>query len=339
MNLDRYLPPTVAADEGAATQQSTPSTSTTASAAPVEIALPMDTLRELNLDGRLKAGKLIASDLSVTDMKVDISAHQGLIELKPLSANLYEGKVTGDMWLDARADLPKFGVNTRLADVQINPLLKDFLDNDQLQGKANLNVDVKTAGGTDKAIIAALSGKIGFSVVDGALKGVNIPYELRSAYAKYKQRPLPSGDVPKQTDFTELKGTANINKGVVRNQDLKITSELLSVKGRGTANLNNEILDYTADVTVIRSLNTPTETGYDEIKGLMVPVRVTGTFAEPKIRPDISAVLKAKAKQQIKRKKEELKQEQEEKIEEKKEELKQELEDKVKDKLKGLFRR
>jgi AsmA protein len=54
-----------------------------------------------------------------------------------------------------------------------------------------------------------------------------------------------------------------------------------------------------------------------------IPVKITGTFAEPKIRPDLAGMVKERAKQEVKQE-----------VEKRKDELKE----KAKDKLKGLFR-
>ena len=51
-------------------------------------------------------------------------------------------------------------------------------------------------------------------------------------------------------------------------------------------------------------------------------IKVSGTLLEPKVRPDLEGIAKAKLKQ---------------KVDEKKDELKQKLQDKLQDKLKGLF--
>jgi AsmA protein len=95
------------------------------------------------------------------------------------------------------------------------------------------------------------------------------------------------------------------------------------VSGRGSANLPASTLDYRLDAVVLKI---PEETASDtqDIVGLKVPVVVTGSFASPKVRPDVSALLKARVQQEI---------------DKHKDEVKQKLQDKLQDKLKDLFKR
>jgi AsmA protein len=59
-----------------------------------------------------------------------------------------------------------------------------------------------------------------------------------------------------------------------------------------------------------------------DIAGLTVPVKITGTIADPKVRPDVEGLIKEKAKQRI---------------DEEKEKVIEKAKEKLQDKLKGLF--
>jgi AsmA protein len=74
-----------------------------------------------------------------------------------------------------------------------------------------------------------------------------------------------------------------------------------------------------------------------ELKSLTIPVKITGTFDKPKFKLDLEPVLKAKAREEVKRQKKKLKKKAEKKLEKKKDEVKKKLEDKLKEKFKGLF--
>ena len=116
LDVDRYLPPKQ--DKVAASP---------AAAAPAALQLPIDTLRALNVDGRLRAGKLKISNVQLSNLNVGIKANGGVIALAPLKANLYGGSYTGKIALDASGAEPSASVSERLSKVRLDQLL-DALD-------------------------------------------------------------------------------------------------------------------------------------------------------------------------------------------------------------------
>ena len=103
--------------------------------------------------------------------------------------------------------------------------------------------------------------------------------------------------------------------------------------GKGSADLVKEQLDYRVTTEIMATL--PGEAGrqLEKIKGAPVPVKITGSFYDPTIRPELDEILKAKLKQKVEEKIEE-------KIEEKlQDKLQDKLGDQLQDKLKGLFGR
>lgn len=94
-------------------------------------------------------------------------------------------------------------------------------------------------------------------------------------------------------------------------------------------------MDYRIKVAIVGTLSGQGGAALQELKGLTIPLRIHGTFSEPRFRVDLQEALTAQEKaklearkQELKAKEEEIKQEQKQKLEEKKEEAKQKLEDK-----------
>jgi len=324
LDADRYLPPV------AETETSEPVVATPAAAAAGGAgALPVDTLRGLQLDGTLLVGSLKAYNLSSRDIEIRIRSRDGLLRVHPAGASMYGGKYQGDISLDVRKDTPQLSLNERLSQIQAGPLLKDLTGDDKLLGTADLHAQLTANGATPEAMRRTLNGNASFAFSDGAVKGVNLAALIRNAQAKLQGKPAPETNLPDQTDFAEMKGTATVTNGLVKNEDLTLQSPLLRVTGKGKASLPDETIDYLLTTKIVGSLEGQGGKSLDELKGVAIPVRIGGTFSKPTYTPDLAAALGDAAKEKAR-----------EKIEEKTKDL---LQDKLGDEgadqlLKGLFK-
>lgn len=315
-DLDRYLP----------AQEPQPASPAAAPAAGAG-ALPVETLRGLDVDGSLTIGKLKAFKLHSSDIALKLRAKNGLIRLAPASAKLYQGRYAGDMQMDVRGRQPKLSMNESLSGVQIGPLLKDLTGEDKLSGNAELKSKLNMRGDTPEAMTRTLNGNVAFAFTDGAIKGIDLPALIREARAVIKGEPAPAETGPQQTDFTELKGTATITDGIIDNRDLLARSPLLRVAGEGRVDLPRERIDYLLKVRVIGSLKGQGAVDKD-LEGVEIPVEIGGSFTRPSYKVRLDKVLKKAVKKKAKKK---LKKKLEKKLEK--------LEPGLQDTLKGLFKR
>jgi AsmA protein len=293
IDADRYLP---AASESDSAPAGTPGAASTAAAN----ELPLETLRDLNIAGSLDIGKLKISGTHSENIHININAKNGVVKLQPLSADLYQGSYKGDVKLDARGKSLKLGINESLNNIQAGPLLKDLNGDDKISGLVNANVKLSGQGKTVDQIKQTLSGNGKFSFTDGALKGINIAESIRKAKAVLKGEPIPASSDMVKTDFSSFNGSFTANKGRINNPDLLLMSPLLRVKGAGNADLNQEAIDYGLEVAIVGSAGGQQGKDLAELKGLTVPVKITGSFNEPKPTVDLATLLRDNATQKAK---------------------------------------
>jgi len=329
LDVDRYLPPVPEEDEAAAAGEQEAAPRTGKSAASGNGAdLPLDALRKLNLDGSLKIGRLKVANLNTSDIDIRITAGDGVLQINPVKASLYQGSMQGNVRLNVKQDTPRLNIKEKITGVQAGPLLKDLTGDDKLQGTADVSADLKAAGATPEAIKRTLDGSSAFSFTNGAVKGVNIASVIRNAQAKLKGQTVPEGSQSNQTDFAELSGTTKITRGLVRNDDLSMKSPLLRLTGKGEVSLPAETIDYTLMAKIVGSLEGQGGKALGELKGVAIPVHVGGTFGKPTYAPDLGAALSETAKAKV-----------EEKVEQEKQKIQEKLGDELSDKLlKGLFK-
>lgn len=288
IDLDRYLPPT---SEKAASP---------AASAGAAADLPLDSLRQLNAKGSINIGNLKASGISSKNIHITVSGDKGLVSLNPLKAQLYQGSYQGNVQLDARGKTLNISVDEKLTDVQVEPLLTALNGSSKISGTANAHVKLSGAGNNTDQIKQSLSGKGNFTFSDGALKGINIAHTIRKAKAAVTGQTLAADSADLKTNFSSFSGSFTANKGVINNQDLKMVSPLLRVNGAGKANLGTEAIDYGLTVAVVGSLEGQDAKDIADLKGLSIPLKITGTFANPKPRIDLAALMQEQAKEKVK---------------------------------------
>ena len=297
-----------------------------APAAGAEQPIDLSGLKGLNANGTIKIGSLKLANMKASNVRLDIHAADGKMEVNPLSANLYQGSTNGSLSAAASSP-PRFAVRQALTGVAVGPLLKDLMNKDPIEGKGNVQLDVTTQGATVSQIKKGLNGTARLNLRDGAVKGINIAETMRGAKAKLgalkgDQQSTGTSAAGAKTDFSELSGNFRVTNGVAHNDDLDLKSPLLRVGGNGDINLGNDSLDYTVKATVVSTLQGQGGADMQALKGLTIPVRLSGPFTAIGWKVDFAGLASAAVKQ---------------KVDEKKEEVKEKAKEQLKDKLKGLF--
>jgi AsmA protein len=341
IDLDRYLPPPAEREQEPARAEApkaaptdapkvadTPKAAAKAAPGAEPELLPVETLRQLNVDGLFRVGRLKVKKLKMQDAEVSVKAREGHIQVGQQIKQFYDGSLQGRTLIDVRGAEPQLQVEENLAGVQAGPLLKDYMGEDKLTGVGRFQAKLDTRGNTDSALRKNLGGDLSLRFENGAVKGINVAQVIRENWAKVQGQPVVASSEPQQTDFSELSGTAQISKGVLTNQDLMAKSPLLRIDGKGQVDLVQETLDYTLTTTIVGSLEGQGGKEITDLKGAPVPVRLSGPLADPKPSVNMEELAQRLAKTKVK-----------EKVDEK---IQEKLQDKVpaelQDKLKGLFR-
>jgi AsmA protein len=207
--------------------------------------------------------------------------------------------MNGSLRVDARST-PNIAFKQNMKGITIGPLLVDAINNDMLDGKGTLNVDVTTQGNTVGALKKSLSGIAALNLADGAVKGIDIAgkyRELKSKINVLKTQSNVGADQKQKTDFSEMKASFNIKNGVAHNDDLTMKAPLFRLAGTGDIDI--ESLNYTAKPTLVKTLKGQEGADLNALDGLTIPVKVTGTFSAPKYGIDYSAVGAALAKSSL----------------------------------------
>ncbi len=315
LNVDRYMSPKPGGTGGAPAPASGAGATKSADA-PINLSA----LKGLNLNGQVRIGQLEASKVKVEKLQVGVRANGGRLDVNPLSASLYGGTLAGTASVTAAAAAGpnQFASKQQLTGVNIGPLLRDLADKDMLEGKGNVAFDVQATGATVGAIKRALAGTASFNLKDGAIKGINLAESFRKAKsllgAKTQEQGASKSD---KTDFAELSGSFVIRAGVAHNEDLSAKSPFIRLGGAGDIDIGASQMDYLAKASIVNTAGGQGAKELADLKGLTIPVRLTGPFDALKYKIDFGAAATEAVKQQVQEK----------------------VKDQVQDRLKGLFKR
>ena len=178
INVDRYLPPSEEADAPAEEGSLD------------EVDLPLDVLRTLDARGELKFGQAKFSGLTLTNAAFALNAGNGAVRLTP-SAELYGGRVTGDIRVQVEADSARMTVEENLDNVNLAALGQDLLGSQDITGTGDVRLNLVTAGQNLGEMRRGLDGDVAFTVTDGSLEGLDLWFELRRARARLDGDDLP----------------------------------------------------------------------------------------------------------------------------------------------------
>jgi len=288
-DLDRYRP---AAAKRADTPGGAPKP-VAAGTGPIDFGF----LDGLDMSGAVRVGMLKANGIQANNVRVEVKATGGRLDLAPITAALYSGRLEAALSL-VNAKPPRIVHRFAMSGVQVGPLLAAAAKIDLIEGRGDVKLDVTTQGASTDAFKRSLNGSASINLSDGALKGVDIVGALREAQTRAAQltgsrtRASAASD---RTGFSELRASFGIRDGVARGTDLSIKSPLLRVAGEGAIDIGGGTIDYKLRPIVIGSLSGQGARD-SSLLGVTVPVRITGPLAKPQFEFDYQAILLGSAR-------------------------------------------
>ncbi len=283
IDLDRYLPPAAEAKATETTSPPAPASGSQTDYGP---------LRKLVLDGSATIGRLVVSRARVEEATLKVTARDGIISLDPIDLKLYQGKAVGKSVVNVKGERPVTEVQLAVDKVQANPLLKDLVGKDFIEGAATARLSLSMSGADPARIKRTLNGTGSLDFADGAIVGVDLANMVRNVKTAFAGQ-APSGPKPR-TDFSELTVPFTIQSGVFTTQAAMLRSPLLRLEAAGSADLVREALDFRVEPKIVGTIK-----GQGDEKdraGLSVPILVSGSFSNPAFRPDLAGVAKGQLK-------------------------------------------
>lgn len=265
-DLDRYLPAPEIARRGAAQERPAPE------------PLPVDSLRELNLEGSVALRSFKFKGLTTRDFKAGLNARSGALLIKPLGGNFYGGTLSGEF----SAQVAGNALQTRLAlvakDFQAGPFMVGWAGKQYVSGRADLFLDVTGAGATDTEVLRSLEGLGAAKISDGAYTlgaaaeqpqpAQSAPPGARRSGPSTNQAPAASTRQP-GTTFAQASAKFRVQKGWFQTDDFRMDASQMLVTGKGRFSPAEDAISLNLSASMA---NMPD-----------VPIRVFGRLKDPEM--------------------------------------------------------
>lgn len=243
-------------------------------------------LRAIDAQLALSVGEIIFGNIVTGASALDLGLENGRLVAALTRLALYEGSGKGRLVLNGRTATPSLAADFTLDGLQLDPFLNAALGFKRLRGTGAFRIDVTASGASQDEMVRNLNGSGAIDFRNGAIKGINLAQIIRTALTN----PVTgwANATTKDTDFSELSASFRIAKGILTSNDLKLVGPLLRLTGAGTVSIVARTLDIRLKPKFVASLEGQ---GGSDAAGLDVPVRITGSWSNPRFAPDVQAVL------------------------------------------------
>ncbi|MFU1479334.1 AsmA family protein [Roseovarius sp. C7] len=203
-----------------------------------------------------------------TRVLATVDNSRAVFALKELAG--YGGTVAGEFVANNRSGL-SVGGNMTARGMDMEKLLTDAAGITRFATTGDMSLRFLGVGQSVHAIMNSLSGELSLGTGRGVISGFDLDKLMRS------------GDVTGGTTvFDEMSASFAIKDGNMQGDDLKMSMPLARATGTGRIGLGAQDLNYTFTPSLLEG---------DSRKGLAIPVRIKGPWANPKIYPDLEAAI------------------------------------------------
>ena len=240
---------------------------------------------------RISANEAVIGDARIAPLALDAKLAGGVLKAGTANLGAYGGQVSGEVILDATTGAPSFAMHSDLVGVRALPLLQGLAEFDRIDGKLQAKLALRSAGTSQRALMANMQGTAFVNFQDGAIRGINVAQMIRSlttaTLTGWQDNQNPSQE--QSTDLSQLSASFRIDKGQAVTTDLNLIGPLVRVTGAGTIALDTKMMGFRVEPKLV--MTTEGQGRTNEPVGFGIPVMITGPWSQPRIYPDMAGML------------------------------------------------
>lgn len=240
---------------------------------------------------RISANEAVIGDARLAPLALDAKLAGGILKAGTANLGAYGGQVSGEVILDATSGAPSFAMHSDLVGVRALPLLQGLAEFDRIDGKLQAKLALRSAGTSQRALMANMQGTAFVSFQDGAIRGINVAQMIRSLTSGTLSgwQDNQNSSQEQSTDLSQLSASFRIDKGQAVTTDLNLIGPLVRVTGAGTIALDTKMMGFRVEPKLV--MTTEGQGRTSDPVGFGIPVMITGAWSQPRIYPDMAGVL------------------------------------------------
>lgn len=240
---------------------------------------------------RLSANEAAIGDARLAPLALDAKLAGGVLKAGTANLGAYGGQVSGEVILDATSGAPSFAMHSDLVGVRALPLLQGIAEFDRIDGKLQAKLALRSAGTSQRALMANMQGTAFVNFQDGVIRGINVAQMIRSLTSGTLNGWQDNQDHSQEqnTDLSQLSASFRIDKGQAVTTDLNLIGPLVRVTGAGTIALDTKMMGFRVEPKLV--MTTEGQGRTNEPVGFGIPVMIQGTWSQPRIFPDMAGML------------------------------------------------
>jgi AsmA family protein len=238
--------------------------------------LPLEALSSIDVAANVSVAKLMASGIVLEGIVLAANIKGGKADVNLKKGMLSGGALSARINADGRKGKSGVTANFKATDVDVGKMLKEMKVTDLLDAKVSTSGNVNGKGGSVRAIMAGLNGKLDV-VSTNAVVGSKY---LDLIAADLLTSLVPGGDKKNETKVNCFINRFDIKQGIATNSVFLFDTARVVITGGGKINLKDETID----------LDYEPKPKDASLLSLAVPIEMTGTLAEPSVGPNKAAM-------------------------------------------------
>ncbi|UCE53052.1 MAG: AsmA family protein [Desulfobacterales bacterium] len=249
--------------------------------------LQLDALNQFDASIHLRITQLLLPRIAIENMDTNVNLENGHLKIQPFDATIGDGKLTGNLDLNARNKEPTLATLLKIEELDLGNMLKDLDITDAADGKINADIRATSRGNSVAALMAELSGHTQVLMSEGLINtryikmiGADLRASLFRLFNPLKEK----------QQFAQINCFVcrfNIENGMADSKVFLMDTNRMTVAGVGQINLKTEQLNFGLQPKPKEGIGTET-TGKVSVSlsEFAKPFRLGGTLANPALAID-----------------------------------------------------
>jgi uncharacterized protein involved in outer membrane biogenesis len=253
----------------------------------------------MKIAARVSAETATAGGLEVKQFATDLEVNGDRVVLSPLTFQLFGGRYQGSI----AAQLGKMlslTIKSRLQDLNVAQLAAFGGSPDTISGTLTGAGTFSGTGADVSAVLTSARGNGTATISDGAIRRLNLVRTIVLFFGR------PASDTAEGTDqFERIDASFSLANQVFRADAFSMRSRDVDIVGSGTLSVDTQALDGTLDLSLSEELSK--QAGTDLVRftregnRVVLPARMGGTIASPRIVIDAAAAAKRGLRNEVQR--------------------------------------